>query len=112
MVDDKLEVLKLFTGRIDRVDDRINSLEHKFDNKIDDLKDNVNTKFDSIRADMGKNHLDLLDRIEPLNNFKYKIIGAVLVISIVLPSAISYLMNRAVKEEKIKITKITKLVGV
>lgn len=75
--------------RFDIVDKRFSSVEKKFD-AVNNKFDKVNDKFDNVISRLDEKHTDLLDKIEPLRNFKYRVLGAVSVIVIVLSVIISY----------------------
>ena len=70
-------------------DSRFCKIESKID-KLYDKFDKVNDKFDKLNSKIDKNHLILLDRIQPLTNFKYKVIGVVSVVTILISILVSY----------------------
>jgi len=70
-------------------DNRFCKIENKID-KLDDKFDKVNDKFDKLYSKIDKNHLMLLDRIQPLTNFKYRIVGVVSVLTILISVFVSY----------------------
>ena len=101
-------------GRFSRMESKLDTLDSKFDTKLEGLDKKVDSKFKNLDSKFNAlgQHLDskhdaLLERIEPLNNFKYKVIGAVSVITLVISIVVSYSIatKKAMGDQQTKVSK-------
>lgn len=79
---------------ISKIRDTIPPIERRFnervEGKIDKLESKVTDRFLNLENQIDGLRDDLMNRIEPLNNFKYKMIGSIVVIVFVLSTIVSY----------------------
>jgi len=80
---------KVCNGRFCRLEDKIDSLDKKFDNKID-----------RISREMSNNHNITLNKIETLTSFKFRLLGAisviVVIVSIVVSLSVAHIRSKKV----------------